>query len=98
VAKITSARITIEPVWDTPIDGLAMFGREYSAFKELCDLFGYSPRVSERFKLHVSTSGANFHIENMDISQIRIVLDELSQRGLDLSEVGGMEARYEVEK
>jgi hypothetical protein len=76
-----------------------MMSLQRESFQEICALFGGAPKPSERFTLHIDTSTATtFRLSGMGISQLRIVLDELSQRGLDLSEVGGMEARYEVEK
>ena len=98
MSKIKYASITVEAIWAAPIDGLEMMCSQRGGFEALCALFGGTPKPSERFTLHISTFTTDWHLENMGIRQLRIVLDELSQRGLDLSEVGGMEARYEVEK
>lgn len=98
MSKIISARITIEPIWGSPIDGLEMMCPDRGHFKELCDLFGYTPGPSEKFTLHIHTATSCFHLEGMGINTLRIVLDELSCRGLDLSTVEGMEARYAVNK
>jgi len=98
LSKIKSAWITVEAVWAGPIDGLEMMCSTRAGFQELCALFGGAPKPSERFTLHIITCTTDWHLGGMGINHLRIVLDELSQRGLDLSEVGGMEARYEVEK
>jgi len=94
---IKKAWITREAGFRTPIDGTSIWNENYGQLKQFCDLFGLEPQVSERFTLHLIDSQKTNDLVGMSIDILRIILYELSERGLDLSKVEGMEDGFRME-
>jgi hypothetical protein len=94
MVQIKVASITIQSAYRTPLDGITIRSDERKDLVPFCDLFGLEPSIHEDFTLHLETKNVHFHLYYMDINQLRVVLRELSKRGLCLSEVEGMESRY----
>jgi len=94
--KVKNLRISIGPVYRVPIDGIWVRSDNRADLKGTGDVLGLEPELGEEFTLYFETAGMNTWLEHADIQQLRILLDEFSKRGVDLSDITGMEDRYRI--
>ena len=94
--KVKNLRISIKPVYRVPIDGISVRSDARADLKGVCDALGLEPELGEEFTLYFETATINTWLTNADIKQLRILLDEFSKRGVDLSDIEGMEDRYRM--
>jgi len=97
--KVKNLRISIKPVYRVPIDGISVRSDTRADLKGLCDALGLEPEIGEEFTLYFETATMptfKTWLINADIKDLRILLDEFSKRGVDLSDIEGMEDRYRM--